>query len=226
MPEEQIYPIIDKYAMVSAGFVNEEETGDTIKGGQEEGKSIFGYDDIVYVSMHDADSVKIGDKYLIYTTLQKVKHPVTHKSFGKLIKGLGLLQIVAKDPAAKVLTARITISFDAIEKGNMLTPYQEPVPIYNSSQKKSKDISGYILEVTDRRSINAQTDVVYLDKGNADGVEPGDGFLVYQEPDKKGFPRKVVGEVQVLLVKEHTSTAVVKKSTEPMGKGNAVDFKK
>ena len=169
MPEEQIYPIIDKYAMVSAGFVNEEETGDTIRGGQEEGKSIFGYDDIVYVSMHDADSVKIGDKYLIYTTLQKVKHPVTHKSFGKLIKGLGLLQIVAKDPEAKVLTARITISFDAIEKGNMLTPYQEPVPIYNSSQKKSKDISGYILEVTDRRSINAQLDVVYLDKGNADG---------------------------------------------------------
>jgi hypothetical protein len=226
MPEEQIYPIIDKYAMISAGFVNEEETGDTIRGSQEEGKTIFGYDDIVYVSMHDADSVKVGDKYLIYTSLQRVKHPITHKSFGNLIKGLGVLQIIAKDPAAKVLTARITISFDAIEKGNMLTPYQEPVPIYHSSQKKSKDISGYILEVTDRRTINAQTDVVYLDKGNADGVEPGDGFLVYEEPDKKGFPKKVIGEVQVLLVKEHTSTATVKKSTEPMGKGNAVDFKK
>jgi LysM domain len=226
MPEEQIYPIIDKYAMISAGFVNEEETGDTIRGAQEEGKSIFGYDDIVYVSMHDADSVKIGDKYLIYTTLHRVKHPITYKIFGKLIKGLGLLQIIAKDPDAKVLTARITLSFDAIEKGNMLTPYQEPVAVYNSSQKKSKDISGYILDVTDKRSVNAQTDIVYLDKGNADGVEPGDSFLVYEEPDKKGFPRKVVGEVQVLLVKEHTSTAVVKKSAEPMGKGNAVDFKK
>ena len=226
MPEEQVYPIIDKYAMISAGFVNEEETGDTITGAQEEGKSIFGYDDIVYVSMHDADSVKIGDKYLIYTSLHKVKHPITNKSFGKLIKGLGLLQIIAKDPAAKMLTARITLSFDAIEKGNMLTPYQEPMPIYNSSQKKSKDISGYILEVTDRRTINAQSDVVYLDKGNADGVEPGDGFLVYEEPAEKGFPKKVVGEVQVLLVKEHTSTAIVKKSTEPMGKGNGVDFKK
>jgi hypothetical protein len=226
MPEEQIYPIIDKYAMISAGFVNEEETGDTIRGSQEEGKSIFGYDDIVYVSMHDADSVKIGDKYLIYTSLHRVKHPITNKSFGKLIKGLGLLQIIAKDPAAKVLTARITLSFDAIEKDNMLTPYQEPVPVYNSSQKKAKDISGYILEVTDRRTINAQTDVVYLDKGNADGVEPGDGFFVYEEPDKKGFPKKVIGEVQVILVKEHTSTATVKKSTEPMGKGNAVDFKK
>jgi hypothetical protein len=226
MPEQQIYPMIDKYAMISAGFVNEEETGDTIAGAPEEGKSIFGYDDIVYVSMHDAESVKIGDKYLIYTSLHKVKHPITNKSFGKLIKGLGLLQIIAKDPAARVLTARITLSFDAIEKDNMLTPYQEPVPVYNASQKKAKDISGYILEVTDKRTINAQTDVVYLDKGNADGVEPGDGFIVYEEPDKKGFPKKIVGEVQVLLVKEHTSTAIVKKSTEPMGKGNAVDFKK
>ena len=226
MPEEQIYPIIDKYAMISAGFVNEEETRDTITGAPEEGKSIFGYGDIVYVSMHDADSVKIGDKYLIYTTLQKVKHPITNKSFGRLIKGLGLLQIIAKDPDAKMLTARITLSFTEIEKDNMLIPYQEPMPIYNSSQKKSKDISGYILEVTDRRTINAQSDVVYLDKGSADGVEPGDGFLVYEEPAEKGFPKKVVGEVQVFLVKEHTSTAIVKKSTEPMGKGNGVDFKK
>ena len=226
IPEEQIYPIIDKYAMISAGFVNEEETGDTIAGSQEQGKSIFGFNDIVYVSMRGADSVNIGDKYLIFTSLHKVKHPKTHRYFGRLIKGLGLLQIIAKDPAAKVLTARITLSFDAIEKGNMLTPYQEPMPIYNSSQKKSKDISGYILEVTDKRSINSQSDVVYLDKGNADGVEPGDDFLVYEEPDEKDFPRKVIGDVQVLLVKEHTSTAVVKKSTEPMGKGNAVDFKK
>jgi hypothetical protein len=67
---------------------------------------------------------------------------------------------------------------------------------------------------------------VYLDKGNADGVEAGDRFLVYEEPNKRGFPRKAIGEVQVLIVKDHTSTAIVQKSTEPMGRGNAVDFKK
>jgi hypothetical protein len=225
IPEEQIYPIVDKYAMLSAGFVSDEETGDIITGSAEKGKSIFGYDDTVYVAMHDAENIKVGDKYLIYTHIHKVKHPKTGKNFGRLIKGLGILQITAKDPAANVLTARISLSFDAIEKGNMLTPYQEPAAVYHSTQKKSKDISGYILEVTDRRSINAQVDVVYLDKGNADGVEPGDRFLVYEEGVKRGFPRKVIGEVQVLLVKENTSTAVVQKSSEPMGRGSAVDFK-
>src|SRR6266545_2217332 len=107
----------------------------------------------------------------------------------------------------------------------MLTPYQEPVLIYHSSQKKTKDISGYILEVTDRRSINAQIDIVYLDLGTADGVEPGDRFLVYEEPAKRGYPRKVIGEVQVMLVKEHTATAVVGKSSEALGKGSPVAFK-
>jgi hypothetical protein len=225
MPEEQVYPVIDKYAMLSMGFVNEEETEDTITGSPEKGKEIFGYDDLVYVSMKDAENINIGDKYLIFTPLHKVKHPKTGKYFGKLTRGLGILQITAKEPDAEVLTARITLSFDAIEKGHMLTPYMEPMPIYDSSEKKAKDISGYILEVTDKRSINAQTDVVYLDKGDFDGVEPGDRFTVYQKPAKRGFPRKVIGEVQVLIVKEHTATAIVQKSTEPMGRGSAVEFK-
>src|ERR1700690_1459433 len=152
MPEEQIYPVVDKYAMLSAGFVNmnEEKTRDIITGSQENGKSVFGYDDVVYVSMSGAENIKIGDKYLIYTRVHKVNHPKTGKNFGTLIRGLGLLQITAKDPAATVLTARITLSFDEIERGNMLAPYQEPALVYRSSQKKAKDISGYILEVTDK----------------------------------------------------------------------------
>jgi len=225
MPEERILPIIDKYAMLSMGFVNGEETQDVVVGGLEKGKTAFGYDDIVYVSIRGGENISIGDKYLIFTPLQKVTHPKTGKSFGKLIKGLGILQITAKNPKVNVLTARITLSFDVIAKGSMLTPYQEPVPVYPSSQKKSKDISGYILEVTDKRTINAQTDVVYLDKGTADGVEPGDQFLVYGEPDTRGFPKEVIGEVQVLLVKEHTATAVVRKSTEVISKGNVVAYK-
>jgi hypothetical protein len=225
MPEEQIYPIADKYAILSAGFVSTDETGDTIAGAQEKGRSLLGYDDVVYVSMRDAENIKIGDKYLIFTPLNKVKDPKTGKYVGRLIKGLGILKITAKHPAATVLTARITISFDTIGIGNLLTPYQEPTPIYQSAQKKAKNLSGYILEVTDKRTISSQSDVVYLDLGKADGVEPGDHFSVYMEPSKKGFPRIMIGDVQVLLVKEHTATAVVKTSYGPIDNGSAVDFK-
>ncbi len=186
----------------------------------------MGYDDVVYARFNSNDNVNIGDKFLIYAPLQSVKHPQTGKPYGRLIRGLGILQITAKDPAADVVTARITLSFDAIEGGSLLTPYQEPVLVYQSPEKKAKDISGYILEVTDHRTINGQMDIVYLDKGSADGVDPGDKFVVYAEPVQKGYPREMVGEVQVFLVKERTSTAVVRKSLYALSKGQPVDFKK
>jgi nucleoid-associated protein YgaU len=226
LPEELPLPIIDKYAMLSAGFVNDVESEDIIAGTAEKGKTTLGYDDIVYVDIGSRDKVNIGDKFLIYTVLDRVRHPKTRERVGRLIRGLGILQITAKDPAAEVLTARITLSFDYIEKGNFLAPYQEPALVFPSSQKKAKDISGYILEVTDRRSISGQSDFVYLDLGSVDGVDPGDRFTVYAEPEQRGFPKNVIGEVQVFLVKERTSTAIVRKSRETMTKGNAIEFKK
>jgi LysM repeat protein len=224
-PEEQPVPVIDKYSMLSAGFVNNIESSDMIVGSADRGKTTFGYDDIVYVNVGSKENVNVGDKFLIYVPLEKVKHPKTGERYGRLIRGLGILQITAKD-SSDVLTARITLSFDAIERKNLLTPYQEPSLVYRSSQKRAKDISGYIIEVTDHHSINAQTDIVYLDRGSVDGVEPGDRFVVYAEPDKKGFPRKAIGEVTVFLVKDRTSTAVVSASQEEIGKGDAIDFKK
>lgn len=223
LPEETAIPIMDKYSMLNAGFVNQDESRDLIVGSLEE-KNIFGYDDIVYVTVKSTEAT-IGDKFLIYHPLGRVRHPVTGRNYGRLIKVLGVLQITAKGKK-NVDTARITISFDASERGSMLTPYQEPTLIYDTTQTKSKDISGYILQVMDGRSINAQTDIVYLDKGNDDGVEPGDRFLIYAKPQKGAYPTPLLGEAQVFLVKEKTSTAVVRKSVNTIAKGDKIEFKK
>jgi LysM repeat protein len=224
LPEEAAAPIIDKYSMLSAGYVGEDESNDVIAGGQE-GKTSFGFDDIVYVNIRSKEDVNPGDRFIMFYPLNKVKHPVTGSKYGRLIKILGVLQITAKD-ATGMYTARITLSFDASEKGTMLMPYQEPTLIYSTPQTKAKDISGYILEVMDGRTINAQIDIVYLDKGSADGVEPGDRFLVYTWPERKTYPRTLIGETQVILVKEHTSTAIVRKSTDVLEIGDQVEYKK
>jgi hypothetical protein len=226
VPEEEAQPVVDKYSFLSAGFVNDAESVGTIIGPAVPEKTIMGYDDVVYVRFGADNNVNIGDKFLIYAPLQVVRHPRTHELYGRLIRGLGILQITAKDPAADVVTARITLSFDAIAAGSLLAPYQEPSFVFESAEKKAKDISGYILEVTDHRTINGQTDVVYLDKGRTDGVDPGDKFVVYADPVKRGYPREMVGEVQVFLVKDRTSTAMVRKSVNVLQKGQAVDFEK
>jgi hypothetical protein len=203
--------------MLSAGFINSEGMDGRIVGAPEDSKSIFSYGDTVFIKISSAKNANIGDKFLIYTPGSRVGR------YGKLIRGLGILQITAKD-STDILTARITLSFDNIQKDNLLTPYQEPAFVFNSSQKKAKDISGYILEVN--RAINGQLDFVYLDMGSKNGVDPGDSFNVYNEPRDRSLPKKKIGEVQVFIVKDQTSTAVVRKSTEPIYRGNQVEFKK
>ena len=101
----------------------------------------------------------------------------------------------ARDKEADVYTARITLSFDAAMKGNMLTPYQEPSLIFPATQTQAKNISGSILEVTDRRTISGQVDVVYLNRGKEDGVAPGDRFTVYGEPNRETGVTRAIGEV-------------------------------
>jgi LysM repeat protein len=225
LPEDRPVPIIDKYAMLSAGFVNQEEAADTIIAPFEDGKEKLSFDDVVYVNIKNQEQVKIGDKFLIYAEKNRVKHPRTGQDFGRLIRGLGILQITAKD-SPTALTARITLSFDSIDTDSLLTPYQEPSLVYNQPANRARDISGFILEVTDERTVNSLTDFVYLDKGSVDGVEPGDRFTVYTEHENSNLPKINIGEIQVILVKEHTSTAFVRKSTREMVKGNAVEFKK
>jgi len=211
---------------LSAGFINSVDSDGIIVGAPGDSKTVFAYDDIVFVKFRSPGDVNVGDKFLIYSSLGSVKHPQTGQQYGRLVSGLGILQITVKNPTADVITARITLSFDTIEVNNFVTPYQEPVLIYPSQEKRNKEISGYILEVIGKRTIAGQMDFVYLDKGSADGVDPGDSFLVYTGPAKRGEPRKKIGEVQVFLVKDHSSTAIVRRSTDTLTRGNMVDFNK
>lgn len=224
LPEEIAPPLLDKYTMLNSGFVALDEDAKNMVVGGMEPKSLFGFDDIVLVRMRSKDEVNIGDRMLIYKPYKRVKHPATGRNFGKLTKVLGILEVKAIEPSG-ILSGRVVLSFDAVENGNLVDPYVEPSLIYPSAEKKEKTISGYILEVRDARSINGQFDIVYLDKGTVDGVDPGDRFTVYLEPNKRGFPNKIIGEVQVFLVKERTSTAVVRKSTDAMARGDRITYK-
>jgi len=221
--KEAVPPLIDKYTMVSAGYVGTDTSVESITGALEP-KNIFGSDDIVFIKVSTPETVKIGDKYLIFAPVKKVRHPQTGKKMGSLMKILGILQVSEKAPGATYLTARITLSFDGISKGSRLVPYQEPTLFYSIPKNDGRNIEGHIVEVMDSRSINGSFDMLYLDKGSSDDVKPGDRFTVFLDPLKKGFPRKIIGEAQVVLVKDTTATAMVKNSTDAIAKGDRVEL--
>ncbi len=224
LPKESTPPIIDKYAMISAGFVSDEPSSDRLlESVVDPSKKLMGYNDDVYIDIRSRQDVKVGDRFLIYRPDHTVKHPVTGKSYGPLNIVIGILRVTAVGKDGHD-TARIVISFDDAEHGDLLTPYQEPELLYPVREKRDKDLTGYLLEVRDYRRLNAQADIVYLDKGKVDGVDPGDVFIILAAPEGTAVIPKVIGEGQVLLVKERTATAVVRKSTDTFGKGYQFRF--
>jgi LysM repeat protein len=223
LEKELVTPLIDKYTMLSAGYVSTDQWAESITGAREP-KALFGFDDVVFIKVNTPESVKIGDKYLIFAPVKKVKHPQTGKKLGNLIKVLGILQVIEKAPGATQLTARITLSFDSVSKGSMVASYQEPTVFYTVPKNDGRNIDGYIVDVMDSRSINGHFDMLYLDKGGNDGVKQGDRFMVFIDPLKKGFPKKIIGEAMVVLVKDATATAVVRNSTEAIAKGDRIEL--
>ncbi len=230
IPADAPVPIMDKYAMLSAGFVSEEDSPDHIQGSVGdpakgvERSNLLGYDHQVYIAVTSRETVNIGDRFLIYEPVHDVKHPETRRYFGKLYKVNGILKVTGARELG-VYPARITLSFDSAIKGNMLAPYQEPALIYPARQQQEKNLSGRILEVPDRRSISGQVDIVYLDKGKEDGVDPGDQFTVMSAPNRETGVTRPIGELQVFIVKSRTSTAVVRKSIDTMTTGNRFVYK-
>jgi hypothetical protein len=230
LPEAAPTPIIDKYAMLSAGFISEESSQDYLQGSVEdparkgEVGTIVSYDQEIYIVVRSREAVNIGDRFLVFEEVHKVRHPITRSDYGNLYKVNGVAKVTgAKEDG--VYTARITLSFDAAMRGNLLAPYEEPKPIYPSKQKQAKNLTGYILEVPDRKSISGQTDIVYLDKGKEDGVDPGDRFIVMSEPNPSTGVRRQIGEVQVFIVKARTATAFVQKSVDALSRGYVIVFK-
>jgi len=230
IPSDAPVPIMDKYAMLSAGFVSEEDSPDHIQGSVDDpakgviGSNILGYDSEVYIAVTSRVTVNIGDRFIIYEPMHDVNHPETGRYFGKLYKVNGILKVTGTKEVG-VYTARITLSFDSAMKGNMLAPYQEPALIYPAKQQREKNLSGQILEVPDRRSMSAQVDIVYLDKGKEDGVDPGDRFTVMSVPNKETGVTRPIGELQVFIVKSRSSTAVVRKSVDTMTTGSRFVYK-
>jgi LysM repeat protein len=231
VPEEKPVPVMDSHSMLRAGFVMTDEFANERRDritDSRDGKTVLSYDDVVYVYLPSKPEAAVGDKFIIYRKLNAVIHPVTGRVFGNLAKVLGVLQLTEKGRAPGYFTARITLSFDAAGVGSLLTPYQEPSLVYRPARAENmgKDITGYIIAVLDERTVNSQTDIVYLDKGSADGVEPGDRFVIYGPSLSKNYAPTVVGEAQAFLVKENTSTAVIRKSSNYIARGYKVEYLK
>ena len=81
-------------------------------------------------------------------------------------------------------------------------------PVVSKPYRKP-DIKGYIVAARSLRENNGLFDVVYIDRGNKDGIEVGDVFRTVFI----GKQKVPSGAIQVFTVGQTTSAAIVREST-------------
>lgn len=222
----------DQAFFAASGYILTGQRSAGIVVGARDGRELIGQDETAYLLPQNGSQPHVGDRYTLYRIVRKVYHPKTGKYFGDLIRILGVAEVVGANPNEKTVSAMVLTSYDSIQKGDSLMPAQRQdasSDLTAPSESSSNSLQGFIVEVKENRVSQSQFDVVYLDRGQQDGVRSGDRFTIVRDGEKTGFfspgkgvqlPQRIIGELQVISVQDATSTAKVLQSTEVIFKGD------
>ncbi|MBW2107191.1 MAG: LysM peptidoglycan-binding domain-containing protein [Deltaproteobacteria bacterium] len=174
--------------------------------------------DLVYVRPKSAREFKTGDRLTVFRTLpisDRTDNPV-----GIQHKIVGVLEIGHVD--RQFCTARIVKSFRQIERGDLLTPYTAG-PTEIQLRKSKPRFKGKIIASEKRTELIGTHDLVFIDKGRKNGVEPGQSYGIYRHETgalDEGGGRVVpltpidMGNILILRVEQSTATALVTSANE------------
>lgn len=213
--------LIHKNILMASGFIADAVTSEIKIAGSPSGKNLFGKNDLVYIKTDR--SVNIGDKFYVFRAGELVKHPETKDKIGHVVEILGIAEINKFEYGETI--AKIISSFREINTGDLFTNYYEMIQPLARKQYRRPAVDGYVIASKSIRLINANSDIVYIDKGTKDGLEAGDILKTIEIKKGKASnsTHKVPnGKIQVINCMDNTSTAIVRKNTGPISAGNLI----
>src|SRR5256712_10113649 len=137
---------------------------------------------------------------------------------------LGILQVTT-ETKDNIISTRIERAFDSISPGDFVMPFQPP-PEVPAHQTTSGPVTGVIVDFKQARQVTAQSEIIYIDRGETDGVALGDRFSVIRPGRRLSFTTKnpdvVLAEIKVIGLQPRTATAFVLKTTDAIHRGDIV----
>jgi len=210
-----------------------EESG-LISAAFEEKLMLSSYDK-AYARFRTATPVKPGQQYVIYRTESKVVHPITGQLFGYITAIIGTGRVTAIDSNAATLI--IADTFEPIERGALLGPWNERLMGQVVRRPNQRAMDGYIIAAPrDELTEIGEHHLVFIDRGQQDGVQEGNVFTVVRSGDPyrmepnlaqrdPNLPKEDVGTLLVVDVKEHACAALVTRSFRELYMGDRVEMR-
>ncbi len=201
--------VIEKTILLKGGFIKQEVHPSAVIAGSPSERNIFGRNDYIYLKLNS----DLYNKFYIVNADNILKHPITGENLGRHVRFQGIAQIVGDEVGLK--KALILNSYREITDEDILVPYFEIEPPLGVLSVKPT-VNGMILETSRLTVLNGEYDIVFLDKGTADGIVPGDVFNIYRSKS----PKIPLGQFKVIAAQKGVSTGYVTESFQEIGRGD------
>ena len=129
----------------------------------------------VYVTLKKGHDVKIGQELTIF-------HTRTTAASGDIVQILGTVKVNQYDPDQRVARGQIIESLDVIERGARVGPLARSFSV-TPPRRNDADVTAHVLASVHPNEFFGQNQVVFIDKGEASGLQPGNRLFVMRHGD-------------------------------------------
>jgi hypothetical protein len=188
-----------------------------------EGNNMLSKFDTIFVKFDENIDVIPGDKFSVYAAHGKVKHENSDR-VGYKYSIVGNLKVVQKHD--NLWECEIFESSGIVQRGDRLTIYTPKIDRITKTFNSRTVEAAIISTFSPLQRIVSYGDVVYLDRGRADGVENGNVFEMYGFKDRAtgrnitDNPTYKNGELTVVTLTDNFATALVTSAVRDFNVGD------
>jgi hypothetical protein len=137
----------------------------------------------VYMTMREGVDVQPGQRLTIFRSVrQPEKVQGARRVPGEIVAIKGTVRIDQWDPRSRVARGKIVESVDVIERGALIGPVDREIDVVPPRTNQTT-LWARVLTSMYPHVYMAQNQVVFIDRGSADGLEPGNRLSVVRRGD-------------------------------------------
>ncbi len=176
--------IVDRRRQVPSGTVFLRDQGwihddsDDVWGkltGSSQDKMFLSDLDEVYLTLQPGHDVQLGQELSVF-------RPRKTEAAGEIVQILGTVRVDQYTPQDHTARARVVESLDVIERGASVGPIERSFRVV-SPRRNDIDVQAHVLASLHPNILFGQNQVVFIDKGDAAGLKPGNRLFVIRRGD-------------------------------------------
>lgn len=187
------------------------------------------YGDLVFLEGGRSTGLMPGELYMVLEEGPIIRHPRTGEMIGQHYDYRGQLRVLCTENGRS--RGMITNSCKEIHVGSRLKPMpQIPIPLARIPDlpgfcdPPSGLTSGYIINSQGWELALGEGNLVQINLGRDNQIQPGDFLTVWRENPIDGEPRQILGEIGVLTTENNTATARIVAMRRTMLIGDHVEL--